>query len=431
MNLRNDSRILAVFSAAVVLCLPACERVLDVVDQLEPPGAGSEVPVPNPSEETPTAAPCECASSASLLPLSCGMPAVPLYDNDVVQLTADGGVVVFNVCDEAGFNCSVLHWEGSTFPISSGYMLGLSASGQRVLSSGDGLGLTVVDVGGGGTILPLGMLIGRGPLSAAGDSVVGTQWVDQANYLARADVASGEIELLGEVGGGVARNYVTPSGSHIIGWGIDVDDSESYYVYRWNEQEGFVTGLLPGVAPGTTLWPEALSADGSVVAGRTFPGNAHFRYTEAGGLVEVASTAGTSDTFLSTDGSVVVGSLLPDGSESGSGDTAVFRWSEASGAVNLTPGVRSLAVDASDDGSVVVASSWEEAQNEGESPRSTFVWDGRNGTRTLDEVLQDRGVDVSGWEFGHARAISGDGKVLVGRATCGGAPTLYRIVLSD
>jgi hypothetical protein len=54
-----------------------------------------------------------------------------------------------------------------------------------------------------------------------------------------------------------------------------------------------------------------------------------------------------------------------------------------------------------------------------------------NGTRSLDEVLAARGVDAMGWELGHARALSGNGKVLLGRAHCGGVPTLYRMVLSD
>jgi hypothetical protein len=44
--------------------------------------------------------------------------------------------------------------------------------------------------------------------------------------------------------------------------------------------------------------------------------------------------------------------------------------------------------------------------------------------------LQARGVTVEGWEFWQPRVLSGDGKVLLGRGTCGGEPTLYRIVLS-
>jgi len=78
-----------------------------------------------------------------------------------------------------------------------------------------------------------------------------------------------------------------------------------------------------------------------------------------------------------------------------------------------------------------VVLSWDDAQLDGAWPEDTFVWDIEHGTRTLDDVLQSRGVDATGWELGHARALSGDGKVLLGRALCGDTPTLYRIGLSD
>ncbi len=123
----------------------------------------------------------------------------------------------------------------------------------------------------------------------------------------------------------------------------------------------------------------------------------------------------------------MLGSLDP----AGGNDSSAFRWTQASGAVEIAPGFATLATDLSDDGNVVVATSWEDAQNDGASPEHTFVWDTANGTRSLDEILEDRDVDTTGWEFGHARALSGNGKVLLGRATCGGVPTLYRIVLSD
>jgi hypothetical protein len=70
----------------------------------------------------------------------------------------------------------------------------------------------------------------------------------------------------------------------------------------------------------------------------------------------------------------------------------------------------------SDDGNVVVATSWEAGSDASVFPDATFVWDATNGARTLDELLQDRRVDATGLEFGHARALSGDGTVLFGRA---------------
>src|SRR5688572_32043349 len=310
--------------------------------------------------------------------------------------------------------------------ISGGLLIGLSASGQRVLTSGDGIpaGMELSDLAGTVLLVPLGNISGRGSLSAAGDVVIGQDWEEDRGYLVRGDGNTGELERLGEVGG-ITRAYVTPDASHVVGWLLnDFDKSVTTSAFRWSEQDGLSFGL-PGVSADLTVWPEAISADGRAIAGRS--DGAHFRYTEADGLVEVASTSGRSETWISSDGNVVIGTNDPDAD----GGTASFRWTAGSGAVNLTPGVQSLTVDASDDGGVVVASSWEEDQIDGSEPDQTFVWDGEHGTRSLGQVLQERGIDAAGWEFGHARAISGNGKVLLGRARCGGAPTLYRVVLAD
>jgi uncharacterized membrane protein len=288
----------------------------------------------------------------------------------------------------------------------------------------DGYGLQLMDLN-GTTSIPVGMIVGHGSLSASGATVIGAAFVDNVTpvQLVRVSTNTGELEVLGEMDGHISRAYVNPDASAIVGFGGTFGTLGD--AYRWTEQ-GMTFGL-PGVPAGTTTWPESVSADGSVIAGRSLPGHQHFRWTDADGYVELASASWYSETFLSADGSVLLGSLDPEGQDISS----AFRWTEATGAVEIAPGFASLAMDMSDDGSVVVATSWEEAQQEGASPEQTFVWDTANGTRTLDEVLAARGVDVTGWEFGHARALSGNGKVLLGRAHCGGVPTLYRIVLSD
>ena len=104
---------------------------------------------------------------------------------------------------------------------------------------------------------------------------------------------------------------------------------------------------------------------------------------------------------------------------------------DETGVVELTPSTPSVALDISDDGSVVAAYSWEDAQLDGAAPEATFIWDAEHGTRTLAEIFEQRGVDTSGWEFRTPRALSGDGRVLLGLASCGGIQTLYRAVLSD
>jgi len=427
-----DHRILAAFlSSGMLIALSGCERALEVVDQLEGSGPGSEgtgspgQPVSPPVQN----ASCACASSASLMALSCGGGEVPLLDNDIVQTTANGAIVVFNRCNEETFSCDVMYWDGGNpTPIAPGYLIGIDASGQRLLVSGATTSL--VEVGGSTTELPLYTLQGRGLLNAAGDRVFGGvfEGLEQGTRLVRAD-AAGELEVLGDLEGSIATSSGNPAGTALVGWSL-VDDGAadaeiSYRAFRWGAD-----GLrldFPGVPAGVTIWPESVSADGSIIAGRSLPGQAHFVWSEAGGYTELASASWRSETSLSADGAVALGSLDPEGEN----DSAAFRWTAETGAVELTPGRASLALDLSSDGDVAVAYSWEEAQFDGVPPEDTFVWDVADGTRTLDQVLEQRGVDTSGWEFGTPRALSGDGRVLLGRASCGGVPTLYRVVLSD
>jgi uncharacterized membrane protein len=311
-------------------------------------------------------------------------------------------------------------------------LLGLSADGERALFSTGAS--TVLDTDGFTSTVPLGMIVGRGSLTAAGDSVFGATYPAEggAAQLSRANVGTGEVELLGEVADTISRAYITPDGGTVVGFGDNFaptgDDplalgTETSFIW---DRSGLTLGL-PGVPAGTDVWPEAVSNDGTVVAGRSPTTSQHFRWSRTGGYAELAVASGRSEAFLSADGGVVLGSLDPEGVI----DSAAFRWTESTGAVNLTPGRGSLALDVSADGNVIVANSWEEAQNEGASPEDTFVWDVEHGTRTLDQVLAERQVDVSGWEFGHARALSDNGKVLLGLAECNGVPTLYRVVLSD
>jgi hypothetical protein len=408
--------------------LAACNGELAVVDDLDHQSSNLATDGPDdPDATTPPRSfgPCECASSASLMALQCGNE-VPLLDNDIVQTTPDGSIAAFSVTLADG-SYQVQYWDGTSVrPLSGGLLIGLSASGEQVLTTGEGFGLTWLDVTRDAVTNPaIDAVAGRGSLSADGQTIIGATYPGDVTHLVRANASTGEIEDLGQIVDTIARAYVTPDASNIVGFTIGRDDPATSGAFRWSEP-GLSFGL-PGVPAGVTAWPESVSAEGSVITGRSLPGRMHFRWTEAGGYVELAPASWFSEGMSSSDGSVAVGSFDPDGEV----DTSAFRWTEATGVLDLTPGVRSFATDLSDDGSVVVATRWDEAQNDGSFPEDTFVWDEAHGTRTLDDVLQARSVDTGGWEFGQARALSGDGKVLLGRALCGGVPALYRIVLSD
>jgi uncharacterized membrane protein len=430
----------AYFTSSMLLSLPGCERALEVVDQIddgapgtEQPGTGSATPT-TPSPPVQNAA-CACAGSESLRALICGGGEVPLLGNDIVQTTADGGVVVFSRCKEDFFECDVLRWDGAaTEEVAKGFLVGIDASGERVLAS-DGTA-TLVDVGGATRELSIDPLQGRDLLTASGEYVFGAVYsIERRTSIVRSN-ESGELEPVGDVSGTVAIANANPAGTALVGWalgdeGEGEDAAFTYQPFRW-DADGFHTDF-PGVPDGVTVWPESVSDDGTILVGRSLPDQTHFMWSEAGGYVELASASWVSETFISADGSVVLGSLDTGGATDASdlSGTRAFRWTEASGAVELTPGTPSVALDMSEDGSVIAAYSWEPALVDGAAPEATFVWDTEHGTRTLEEVLAQRGVDTSGWEFGTPRALSGDGRVLLGLASCGGVETLYRAVLSD
>ena len=110
---------------------------------------------------------------------------------------------------------------------------------------------------------------------------------------------------------------------------------------------------------------------------------------------------------VSADGSVVVG-----WSSSASGTEAVV-WTSDGGMVGLgdLPGglFLSRADGVSADGSVVVG---------GASPfpsSEAFIWDATNGMRSLPDILvNDLGLDLTGWTVTTAEGVSADGLTIVG-----------------
>ena len=128
------------------------------------------------------------------------------------------------------------------------------------------------------------------------------------------------------------------------------------------------------------------------------------------GLGHLAGGFFSSNAFaVSADGSVVVGV-----SPSSSG-TEAFRWTESGGMVGLgdLPGgiFHSNASGVSADGSVVVGRSYSSSGTE------AFVWDETNGMRALMQILEDQGVDMTGWNLDLASGISADGLTIVGTGT--------------
>ena len=223
---------------------------------------------------------------------------------------------------------------------------------------------------------------------------------------------------LGNLAGGIFLSNaqdVSSDGSVVVGSSSSASSTEAF---RWTQSGGMV-GL--GDLPGGIFYSIArdVSSDGSVVVGLGYSGLGWeaFRWTQSSGMVGLGDLPGGSFYSnawgVSSDGSVVVGA---------SNASEAFRWTQSSGMVGLgdLPGgsFYSAAQDVSSDGSVVVGYGSTSLGNE------AFIWDATNGMRNLRTVLvNDFGLDLTGWTLKQALGISDDGSTIVGYGTNTGGQT--------
>ena len=156
-----------------------------------------------------------------------------------------------------------------------------------------------------------------------------------------------------------------------------------------------------------------VSADGLTVVGCSISasGTEAFRWTSASGMVGLGDLSG-GDFYSYAEGVSADGSTVVGYSKSASGYEA-FRWTSASGMVglgDLSGGLfESCAYGVSADGSTVVGSS------KSASDHQAFIWDTANGMRNLKDVLiNDYGLDLTGWTLKSADGISDDGLTIAG-----------------
>ncbi len=249
----------------------------------------------------------------------------------------------------------------------------------------------------------------------------------------------GSIKGLGDLPGGDSRSHaysISADGSVIVGYGTSASGKEAVC---W--RNGIVTGLGATAACG-------VSADGSVIVGYSYSselGHEAIRWvnntmTVLGDLPGQSSSVADS---ISADGTVVVGY-----SESSVDDCEAFRWENGvmAGLGDLPGGTRwSRALGVSSNGLVVVGQSnssigyeafrWENGimTSLGGVPYSAaldasadgsvivgesgvaFIWDEENGMQNLEDVLiNDCGLDLTGWTLYRATAITDDGLTIVG-----------------
>ncbi len=223
--------------------------------------------------------------------------------------------------------------------------------------------------------------------------------------------ATGMIGL-GDLPGGAfgsVANAVSADGSVIVGTGTS--GPSRYEAYRWTAATGMVgLGDLPGGDDDS--YAHAVNANGSVICGSGSGPNGVelFRWTASTGMVGLGDLPGGQTyagcTDISASGDVLVGVGYSTNFEA-------FRWTADTGMVGLgglDPGfLDSWAWATTADGDVIVGRS----RLNGNA--TAFIWDADRGMRELRSVLvNDLGLDLSGWTLQEATGISDDGRVITG-----------------
>jgi len=260
---------------------------------------------------------------------------------------------------------------------------------------------------------PLGYLPGGGDSYAYGVSADGSTIVGESNgpslHQAFRWTASGGMQGLGYLPGGSfsAANDVSADGSVIVG---SARNTTVWVGFRWTEASGMVEiGGLPGANYSDA---RAVSDDGAVVVGwsqiGSFPSPptyGAFRWTDATGIVALGDlTGGNRNSWafgISGDGQVIIG-RVDDGSQ-----LVPFRWTQSGGMVNIASAAipSGVANAANFDGSVIVGD---------DDAGHATVWTQPDGMQFIADILTDAGIDMSDWNLQTAQGVSAGGDIVVG-----------------
>ena len=230
--------------------------------------------------------------------------------------------------------------------------------------------------------------------------------------------SAGTVTALGWLPGGAGRGpsygeAMTPDGKFIVGGSTSSSTSESgSEAFSWSDG----SGMSPrGDLSGGFFFSgaRALSADGTVIGGwgNDATGGRAIRWVNGVPLAlpNLGAAPNANVNAVSGDGKVLAG-FSQSGAQSW--ETKPVRWvgdgaAQELGALPNMPWGVALAANA--DGSVIVGICYGDANN-----RAGFVWTAGTGVRSLKDRLEAAGVATAGWTLSEPRAVSADGRVVVG-----------------
>jgi probable HAF family extracellular repeat protein len=309
----------------------------------------------------------------------------PGYTESVADaLSADGSVVAGTLAEPGGQH-EAFRWSEQGGIVRLGFLPGGTKSNSSGISS-DG-----------------SVIVGNGSISQEplGSSSVAFRWS-----------AAGGMQHVPNVEGANMCSAAGVSGDGLVVAGACL--TAGNVAFRWTQQGGTIVFGRYGGGMSASSTARAISRDASVVvgAGNPFIAGAMLWRAPAEPVFIGKLKADDSNawaTAVSSDGRVVVGM-----STDVNGVAWPFRWTEAGGITQLSTSAGgisgSVPMDTSGDASRVVGFS---ITSGGES---AFLWDAQRGLRPLaDALAADYGLTLSGWTLHRANAISDDGSVIAGQ----------------
>lgn len=284
------------------------------------------------------------------------------------------------------------------------------------LPTGYGL-FNVSNISGDGTTMVGGVRIGSG-LTQRYEAF---RWTSSGGYQALGRFSTSYIDW-------AYANDVSHDGTVVVGTN---DTPDGRRAFRWTQATGQVNlGTLGTTNPYYDPFSEAnaVSADGSITVGYvTTSADSYykpFRWTLAGGFdviglppVTVGIPAGGAGA-ISGDGVVLAGISQT------SGDVTSWTWTEDSGFTAVPPGpsgTSALVSAVSFDGTTMVGGQivWNQP-NPGQVIYNAVLWrktDSGYKISLVKELLEEAGVDMTGWHLRGAWDVSYDGRFLIGAGT--------------
>lgn len=202
---------------------------------------------------------------------------------------------------------------------------------------------------------------------------------------------------------GIRPMAMSANAETVVGFAEDpccIPDRPENYAVTWTRERGWrpIEGLGEEVSAAFFV-----SDDGSVVVGTASETNGAFRWTEAEGVVSLATSPMMKrkpPRALSSDGSVIVG-----GAFNVSGTDGGFAWTVESGLTEFDASLQ----DISSDGSVAVGVNY--------GSDAAVFWNDSHGVQDLAMTLRSNpglSDDLLGWRLTEAAEISDDGTVILG-----------------